>query len=249
MDLCLIIYSSGSIKDNNPVDGSYDNWILQLEFLSTLVGAFKIGPEATRVGAVVFSEQVILEFSLDTFTSVSDTKNAIESITYLGGTTNTPAALRLTKTECFGRSGNRRKAHDLAILVTDGLPYPTNRRSPAIAEAQALRDSGVTMISIGITDVIDAEFLKAMSSPPQQEDKNYFVAPSFTALVEIAKAVVEGGVKRFCGTLQGKNNGVDLLCILGPAVYSSAVYSWTSCIFLDLMCILGPAVYTLCGPA
>ncbi len=201
VDLCLIIDSSGSIRDNNPDDRSYDNWILQLEFLSTLVGAFDIGPDATRVGAVVFSEQVILEFSLDTFTSVSDIKNAIESINYLGQTTNTPAALTKTRTDCFGGSGNRPDVDDLAIIVTDGVPFPPNRRDPAIAEAQALRDSDVTMIAIGVTDVIDPEFLKAMSSPPQQEDKNYFIAASFTALTEIAKTVVEGT----CEAVQGNH--------------------------------------------
>ncbi len=199
VDLCLIIDSSGSIRDNNPVDGSYDNWQLQLEFLSTLVGAFHIGPRATRVGAVVFSEQVILEFSLASYTWVPEIKDAIESIKYLGETTNTPAALRQTRTNCFGGRDNRPTVDDLAILVTDGVPFPPTRRNPAIAEAKLLRDSGVTMISIGITDVIDMQFLKAMSSPPQEENKNYFVAPSFTALVEIAKTVVEGSCKAVRG--------------------------------------------------
>lgn len=43
VDVCLIIDSSGSIRDNNPADRSYDNWQLLLDFLSTLVGAFTIG--------------------------------------------------------------------------------------------------------------------------------------------------------------------------------------------------------------
>ncbi len=201
VDLCLIIDSSGSIRDNNPADGSHDNWILQLEFLSTLVGAFSIGLDATRVGAVVFSEQVILEFALDTYDNANDIKSAIESIRYLGQTTNTPAALIETRTNCFGGPGDRPNVENLALMITDGVPFPPNRRDPAIAEAKALRDSGVTMISIGVTDVIDPEFLKEMSSPPQQEGLNYFLAASFTALTEIAKTVVEGT----CEAVQGKH--------------------------------------------
>ncbi len=34
LDLCLVIDSSGSIKDNNPADRSYDNWELLLQFAS-----------------------------------------------------------------------------------------------------------------------------------------------------------------------------------------------------------------------
>ena len=33
VDLCIVVDSSGSIRDNNPSDGSYDNWKLTLEFV------------------------------------------------------------------------------------------------------------------------------------------------------------------------------------------------------------------------
>ena len=33
IDLCIVIDSSGSIRDNNPKDGSYDNWELLLNFV------------------------------------------------------------------------------------------------------------------------------------------------------------------------------------------------------------------------
>ena len=33
IDLCVVIDSSGSIRDNNPSDGSYDNWELTLAFV------------------------------------------------------------------------------------------------------------------------------------------------------------------------------------------------------------------------
>ena len=57
----LIIDSSGSIRDNNSPEGSFDNWEQQQQFLSELV--FTVGPDATKVGAVVFSEQVNLSNS------------------------------------------------------------------------------------------------------------------------------------------------------------------------------------------
>ena len=33
IDLCIVIDSSGSIRDNNPQDGSFDNWNLILDFV------------------------------------------------------------------------------------------------------------------------------------------------------------------------------------------------------------------------
>ena len=191
MDLCLIIDSSGSIRDNRPADGS-DNWTTQLKFLSDLVGDFTVGPDATRIGAVVFSEQVRLVFPLDRYNTVSEVQDAISSIAYMGQTTNTPEALIETRSQCFNPStGDRPNVVNLAIIVTDGLPYPANRRSPALDAAVALRNAGVRMVAVGITDAFDEAFLKAMSSPPQIEGQNFFTAIDFAELEAIRNTVVE----------------------------------------------------------
>ena len=200
VDLCFVIDSSGSIRDNNPRDGSYDNYELQLQFLTALVNAFTVGLDATRVGAILFSEQVRLQFALNTYDTASAISAALLAIPYLGQTTNTPEALLQTRTQCFNRAnGDRPDVDNLAIVVTDGVPFPDSRRSPALDEAKALRDSGVTVISIGITDNIDVDFLREMSSPPQIEGRNYFTATDFNALLQIQNTVVEGT----CEVLQG----------------------------------------------
>ena len=196
-----MIDSSGSIRDNNPPGGSPDNYQLQLEFLSNLVRAFTIGPDATRVGALIFSEEVILEFTLSQYDNAEAIINAILTSPYLGSTTNTPEALRQTRTVCFNpANGDRPNVPNLAIVVTDGLPHPPERRTPALDEARVLRDTGAVVISIGITDAIDEDFLKGMSSAPQLLGQNYFTATDFNVLNEIRKTVVQGT----CETIQGK---------------------------------------------
>ena len=196
VDLCFIIDSSGSIRDNNPPGGSPDNWELQLRFLADLVGAFTIAPDATRVGAIVFSEDVRLVFPLDRYSNAGEVQNALLTIPYMGQTTNTPEALIQTRNQCFNSAtGDRPDVINLAIIVTDGLPFPPGRRNPAIAEAAALRNIGVTMIAIGVTTVIDQDFLKEMSSPPQIENENFFTATNFGALQAIRRTVVEGTCK------------------------------------------------------
>ena len=202
MDLCFIVDSSGSIRDNNPPDGRFDNWQLQREFLASIAQAFSIGPDATQIGAVIFSENAELVFPLNGFDQREDIIEALLNMAYIGGQTNTPDALSITRTQCFSTSnGDRRDVDNLAIIVTDGVPYPDSRQQPAIEEAKRLQNSGALMVAIGITTVIDEAFLKEMSSPPQTLNRNYFTATNFEALSEIRKVVVEGT----CETIQGKH--------------------------------------------
>lgn len=201
VDLCFVIDSSGSIRDNNPSDGSYDNWKLQLEFVASLIDAFTVGLDETRIGAIVFSEQVIFEFALDRFSNGADMKAAVNGFAYLGGTTNTPAALTQTRTDCFNAAnGDRPDVDNLAIIITDGVPFPPTRRQPALDEAKALRETGASVTSVGISDNIDEAFLKDMSSSPQLLGHNYFKASDFTALDTIRHEVVQGT----CDSLEGK---------------------------------------------
>ncbi len=209
VDLCYIIDSSGSIRDNNPADRSYDNWQLQLEFLSRLVDAFVIGPDATRVGVVVFSEQVDLEFPLNKYTDAKSVKDAILNIRYYGQTTNTPEGLRVAREQCYSQAnGDRPDVQNLVIIITDGVPFPPDRREPAIQEARALKGVA-TMIAIGVTDVIDKDLLKELSSPPQIENQNYFTATDFTFLDDIRRQVGEGT----CEVIGNQCTGVRMLTL------------------------------------
>ncbi len=204
LDLCLIIDNSGSIRDRNPSDGSHDNWQMQMDFLSNFVSAFFIGPDTVHIGAVVFSEQAYLAFSLATFDSQELIQQALLAIPYIGGSSNTPAALRVTRTQCFNPSnGDRPDVGDMAILITDGVPFPPSRREPAIVEAMRLQDSGVRMISIGITARVDDAFLQEMSSPPHSLNSNYFKAADFTELHNMSVALFSALAAKACGTEEG----------------------------------------------
>ena len=208
VDLCFIIDSSGSIRDNNPPSGDPDNWQLQLEFLAALARAFDVGPDASQIGAIVFSEQVRLEFALNRYDNNEDIRNALLSIGYIGQTTNTPEALLQTRLQCLSpNNGDRSDVDNLVIFVTDGVPFPDFRRQPAIEEARRLRDTGAIMVSVGITDVIDEAFLKEMSSPPQALGSNYFTASTFEALDTIRRTVVQ----QTCERVEGKLNALYFL--------------------------------------
>ena len=138
-------------------------------------------------------------FALTTYSDNSAVKNALTSLPYYGQTTNTPRALQVTTNQCFSASnGDRPNVENLALIVTDGVPYPDNRRQPAIEDAKALK-AKATMIAVGVTDVIDEAFLKELSSPPHQLNVNYVTAANFKALEAVSDAVVSGTCKSING--------------------------------------------------
>ena len=173
-----------------------------MEFIADLVDLFKIAPDATRVGAIVFSENVHLEFALDKYTDAESVKDAIRKISYLGEFTNTPEAFRKTTKDCFNlATGDRSGVDNLAIFISDGKPYPPQTRTePAKSEAEVLKMTGARVISVGITNNISEAFLQSVSSPPQKEGESYFKVADFRALSTIKKAVGKGTCKQIIGT-------------------------------------------------
>ena len=197
VDLCFIVDSSGSIRDSNL---DFDHWQLQLNFIIDLVDVFDIAPDASRVGLVVFSDDAQLVFSLDTYTNVESLKAAILNTPYLSKTTNTAEAFRVTREQCFNVvRGDRLGIQNLAILISDGHPFPEEKKHPTIEEAQLLKDSGTYLIAVGITNGVDLEFLKKVSSSPQIQGESYFRVPDFSALGATVRSVAEAACEAITG--------------------------------------------------
>ena len=56
----------------------------------------------------------------------------------------------MARDQCFSpANGDRPNVRNIAIMITDGLPYPPSRRQPAIDMARSLREKGVSVIAIG----------------------------------------------------------------------------------------------------
>ena len=169
-----------------------------------MVNLFKIGPDDTRVGAVVFSDDARLEFTLDTYTNAISVKNAIMDITYLNKTTtNTEEAFIVAREQCFNfANGDRPNIQNLAIIISDGRPEPFSV-SAAVAAAQSLKDrpTAAIVLAIGVTDMIDKNFLQDISSLPQIENQNYFTTADFNTLGTIRREVSAAT----CEVIKGKN--------------------------------------------
>ncbi len=128
--------------------------------------------------------------SHSSYTSGADSiLNTIRSLEYTGGETHTDDAVNQATRVVFGQDGDRPNATNVAIIITDGMPYPPDRRRKTITNVESLQ-SIATTFAIGITDETDDNLLMLLSSRPRELNVNYFTAPNFTQLKDNLQPVL-----------------------------------------------------------
>lgn len=214
VDLVFVLDSSGSIRDQNPTDNSYDNWALLLQFAVNVVDRLSISSSKTRVGVVKFSDVGENIFYLNDYTDKQSIINRIQTISYSGANTNTSGGLRVMRTQQFiVNRGDRPNVQNIAIVVTDG--ESTFDKTLTIPEAEAARQAGIRVYSVGITSAINEIELKGMASMPQELDRQYWVSTDFRVLSNIVDAVVS----ETCTTEPSGEQPILLFYL--PATFSS----------------------------
>ncbi|CAI9741734.1 Hypothetical predicted protein [Octopus vulgaris] len=153
MDLVFVIDASGSVGTTN-----FD---LTKVFLDNVVSNLDISGTETRVAVVRFSNDPHVMFGLDTHSTKTAVKSAINLITYDGGGTNTTSALDLARTSVFTNTRTSVAAKVL-VLVTDGK---SSSETGTVAAAQRLKDDGVTIFTIGVVNPRVSELTAAASEP------------------------------------------------------------------------------------
>ena len=136
-----------------------------IQFIVSLSRTYFIGPDAAHISAVQFAENSHVIFPFNASYNQEEIVKKLQNMKVMNGPRDTASALDKTREECFSeRSGDRYTFPNLAILITHGAP---TSQEAAIDAARALRDSGVIVIAISITDDVDKTFLSKLSSPPQ----------------------------------------------------------------------------------
>lgn len=150
IDLCFIIDSSGSIRDNQPP--GVDNWSLIKAFVKDIIQTYlSIGQQTDHVCIVTFSDNAVLNFDLNRYMDLTSILNAIDNLPFIGYETNTPAALTIAE-NVFTTTARNRSAK-FAVLVTDGVVSPQwqSQYEPEIARLDQLVKS---RYAIGVTTQI-----------------------------------------------------------------------------------------------
>ena len=190
LDLVFVLDSSGSIRDSNPTDGSFDNWALLLQFVINIIQQLPIGEDFFRVGVVRFSNSGDSIFYLSSY--LDDKPSMIEAVSnmrYIGSDTNTASGLReMIMGQFLESRGDRRFVNNLAIVITDGVS--TVDKALTIPTAIDAQERGINMFTVGITSAIDEEEIRLMSSQPQIEGETFWRITDFTQLDNIVDSVV-----------------------------------------------------------
>ncbi|CAH1252946.1 MATN1 [Branchiostoma lanceolatum] len=134
LDLMLVLDGSGSVGDAD--------FAKTLQFAENVVNAFDIGPDATQVGVVQYSDSNSMEFNLGAHADKPSTIAAVNNIVYQGGGTTTGDALTFVNNQANWRGDPVPK---VAIVVTDG-----KSTDDVTAPAQALAAQGVAVYAIGV---------------------------------------------------------------------------------------------------
>ena len=97
--------TSGSIGEDNVEE--------TVRFLELLINALYVegndtDPSQSRIGLVTFSDSANIEFHLNTYSKRTELLKAI-NIQYVGGTTNTPDAIRYSICHGYFNSAKARK--------------------------------------------------------------------------------------------------------------------------------------------
>ena len=192
LDLCLVLDSSRQIRQQNPSNGFYDNWGLSLDISKFLVDTQNIGPDATRVAAMVFSDTTRQVFSLTQYSTVTEIREALSGIPYMGQDANIAQAMGQIGTLCFNGQDDREDGRKVVVMVTAGIQTnPGVQDEQVLAAATELREAGVTIIPVGITDVVNLDLLRSLSAPPNREGEDFYTAADFTVLTSLGRKLGE----------------------------------------------------------
>ncbi|KAG8000680.1 Bardet-Biedl syndrome 5 protein-like protein [Nibea albiflora] len=187
MELVFVIDSSESVGP--------ENFEIIKDFVTRLVDRTTVGRNATRIGLVLYSLDVHLEFNLVRYMSKQDVKQAIRKMPYMGEGTYTGTAIRKATQEAFfsARPGVRK----VAIVITDGQ---TDKREPvkldiAVREAHA---ANIEMYALGIvnsSDPTQAEFLRELNLIASDPDSEHmYLIDDFNTLTALESKLVS----QFC---------------------------------------------------
>ncbi|XP_033728441.1 uncharacterized protein LOC117317678 isoform X2 [Pecten maximus] len=158
-DIVFILDSSTSVGKND--------FKKILDFTKTFLSNADIDNGRVRVGIIVYSSDVQIQFHLDTYSTKAAIMAAIDSIDFMPGSTNTAGGLRRMRNDMFTpQKGDRPRVQNIAIIITDGVSNINSQKT--IPEAEASRNDGIDIYALGI-GIVDTVELEQIASQPLED--------------------------------------------------------------------------------
>lgn len=177
--MVFLVDGSGSIE----LQGK-GNFQRSKDFLIALVREFEIGPDQTNVATVLYSQHYRIIHHLDTFKTLVGVKNAIQGMGFPSGGTRTGQGLNVIRNEILKNLGVAREdVPKIVVVLTDGLS-----KDSVVGPSRALRDMGVTIITVGVGCCFYKPELNEMATDP---DKDHVFEAKFSDLPKIVESLRE----------------------------------------------------------
>ncbi|CAG5124866.1 unnamed protein product, partial [Candidula unifasciata] len=194
IDLVFVLDASTSV--------TAENFDLIKDFIKVFLYEAEIDGGTVRVGLLIYSTDVHIQFHLNQYKTKVNLFNAIDDIPYRHGSTNTADGLKVMRTEMFtSENGDRRDVDNIAIVITDGISNINARR--VLPEAEQARAVGIHIYAIGI-GLTDTRELDGIASKPLE--KNRFTVSEFSELNNLKQNI-------FASICEGKNY-INVICFV-----------------------------------
>ena len=188
VDIALIVDSSGSINDRDP-----GNWDLVKNFMKAMVDRLDIGSARVQMAIIHFSSTAVIDHDFRDPQNRVAIKSSIDSMVYLGGTTNIWHGMNRARLEVFlSNRQDRANAPNVAVIVSDG--EANEKVTDTIPEAGNLKRDNVYVVTVGVTDKINEQELKDIST-----DNTVIQITDFDRLLQSIDSILTAA----CATTQG----------------------------------------------
>lgn len=152
------------------------------QFTKGIIEQFEIGVTKTHVAIVTFSEFADVQLKLTDSFDKNEIYKKIENLDYPGYRTATDDALRIVDKNVLSLNGGARQGvAQVVIFLTDGKC--TVCKEPIESAVAPLKERGVKIYTVGVTDKINKTELAIIASQPTNQHS--FEVAEFNQLVSI----------------------------------------------------------------
>ncbi|XP_054478788.1 collagen alpha-1(XXI) chain [Anoplopoma fimbria] len=151
------------------VDGSwsvgFSDFDTAKQWLINITSQFDISSHYTQVAVIQYSDTPRLEIPLGIHQSGGKLIQAIQSITYLGGNTQTGRAIKFAVDHVFASSHRTSQVKNrIAVVVTDG-----KSQDDVVDASMEARAQGITVFAVGVGSEITTSELVSIANRPSSD--------------------------------------------------------------------------------
>lgn len=162
LDIAFVIDGSSSTTQQN----KNRNFGFIRHFLENFVNNLGVSYTGVRVSFIVFSNYASVRMTLDETWDLKQVAKVIQTLPYIGGDTNIAVGLKAAREVIFrGENGDRFDVSNLVVLMTDGRDNVDENELSR--EAQLLKQSGVEIICLGVSEDAYMEELRTIATRPE----------------------------------------------------------------------------------